>query len=147
MATESFMSGELALATAAAFTGAALYINVAEHPARLEIDSKSLLAQWRGSYSRGFAMQASLALLSTLLGLLAYWLNGNPRWIFGALLIFANWPFTLVVILPINTRLHAVDAENPPPEVPGMIRTWGMLHAVRSVLGLAATAVYLWAIA
>ena len=147
MATESFMAGELALATAAAFTGAALYINVAEQPARLETDSKALLAQWKESYMRGFAMQASLALLSTLLGLLAYWLNGDWKWIVGAALIFANWPYTLIFILPINTHLQAADTENPPQEVRGLIRTWGMLHAGRSALGLAATAVYLWAIA
>lgn len=146
MATESFMAGELALVTAAAFTGAAVYINVAEQPARLETDVKALLTQWKVSYVRGFAMQASLALLSALLGLLTFWLAGDWSWIVGALLIFANWPFTLIVILPINTRLQAADAEKPPPETQGMIETWGMLHLARSALGLAATGFYLWAI-
>jgi len=143
MPLETFMAEELALATAAAFAGAAIYINVAEQPARLGIDDKALLAQWKLSYARGFAMQASLALASALFGLLAFWFTRDWRSLLGAALIFANWPYTLLVILPVNRRLAAT-----PPGVAvanGLIETWGMLHAGRSTLGLAATLVYLWA--
>ena len=142
MALEGFMAQELALATAAVFTGAAIYVNVAEQPARLTLDNKALLAQWQPSYTRGFAMQASLALASALFGLLAFWLTRDWRSLAGAALIFANWPYTLLVILPINKRIAAT-----PPDARRLIETWGMLHAGRSTLGLAATLVNLWAIA
>jgi hypothetical protein len=147
MPLDSFVTKELALATAAAFAGAAIYVNVAEQPARLGLDDKALLAEWKPSYAGGRVMQASLALVSTLLGLLAFWLTRDWRWLFGALLIFANWPYTLVVIQPINKRLEATPPDAASAETRGLIETWGKLHAGRSVLGTAAALVYLWAMA
>jgi hypothetical protein len=144
VALESFMAKELALATAAVFTGAAIYVNVA---ARLGLDNKALLAQWKPSYARGFAMQASLALAAALFGLLAFWLTRDWRWLAGGLLIFANWPYTLIVILPVNKRLEATPPDAANAETRGLIETWGKLHAGRSALGAAATLVYLWAMA
>jgi hypothetical protein len=140
------LAGELALATAALFTGAALYITAAEQPARLELDEQSMLRQWKPSYTRGFAMQASLALACALFGLLAVWWTRDWRWFVGAALIFANWPYTVFVILPVNKRLEKMPAEAAVNETRALIKKWGDLHAVRAALGLAATLVFLWAL-
>src|SRR3546814_17883404 len=79
----------LALITAALFAGAALYVSLAEHPARMRLDDLSALAHWKPSYARAPWMQASLALLSAALGLWAWWGLGVVWLLVGALLIGA----------------------------------------------------------
>jgi anthrone oxygenase-like protein len=140
------LAGELALALAAAFAGAAFYINVAEQPARLQLDDNSMLAQWKPSYARGFAMQASLAVMAGVLGLLAAWQAGDWRWAVGAALMLANWPYTLLGIMPTNNKLDAIAAGSAGPASRTLVETWGRLHAVRTALGVAATLAYLWAL-
>jgi len=134
-------AGLLALVVAALFAGAALYINVAEQPARLGLDDAALLAEWQPAYKRGFALQAPLSVIGCLLGLSAWWQQGHVAWLLGALLMIANWPFTLLVIMPVNNRLMALAA--PDAESRALITRWGGLHAVRTGLGLAATACFL----
>jgi len=99
------LAGQFALVTAALFTGAAVYINVAEQPARLGLDDRALLAEWKPAYQRGFAMQAPLAIIGFLLGIIAASAEMDWRWLAGALLLFANWPFTLIAILPTHKLL------------------------------------------
>jgi len=136
----------LALITAALFAGAAIYVSVAEHPARLTLDDKALLAEWKPSYRRGTAMQANLALAGTVLGLIAAWLTWDWRWLVGAALIFANWPYTFLVIMPVNRVLEATAPEAASPETRALLVKWGTLHAGRSALGIAAVLADLWAI-
>jgi hypothetical protein len=138
--------GYLALASAAMFAGAALYINIAEQPARLGLDDKAMLAQWKPSYARAYNLQSALAAVSAVLGLLTAWLTGDLRWLAGSLLILANWPYTLIAIAPKNKMLKAIASDDAGPTARILMETWGRLHAVRTALGLMAIVGYLWAL-
>jgi Domain of unknown function (DUF1772) len=139
--------GLLALAAAAAFGGAAIYINVAEQPARLVLNDRPMLAQWKDSYNRGAVMQASLALLACALGIVAFFLSDDWRWLLGALVMLAPWPWTLILIMPVNRRLKAIPSDTATAESRRLVEQWGRLHAGRSAFGIAATLLYLWAAA
>lgn len=136
-------TGQLALMTAAIFAGAALYISVAEQPARLGLDDRPLLQEWIPSYKRGFAMQAPLAAIGFLLGLLAWWQTANWLWLLGAFVLVANWPYTLIGIMPVNRRLMATKPEEASATSTALIAQWGALHGIRTALGLSATAIFL----
>ena len=138
------LAGELALTIAAVFTGAAIYINIAEQPARLQLDNRSLLAEWKLAYKRGYIMQASLAIVGGLFGLVAFLSTLDWRWLLGAVVLLANWPYMIYVIMPTNRRLLDTPSEAATAETRRMLERWGTRHAGRSALGLAATLIFLW---
>lgn len=136
----------IATLAAALFAGAALYINVAEHPARMGLETRMAALQWAPSYKRATWLQAPLAMLSLLCGV-AVWLRGGGRgWLVAAVLVGAVVPFTLVVIMPTNHKLLASDRDLSSSETRELLIRWGRLHAVRTLLGLAAAVGYLWLI-
>jgi hypothetical protein len=133
----------LALATAAMFTGAAAYVNWSEQPARLSLDDAALLKEWKLSYAKGTQMQAPLALLSGLLGLAAFYFEQRAMAAVGGILMLANWPYTLLAINPTNRQLTAMAGGVAGPRP--LIRKWGRLHAVRTLLGFAGLCAFFFA--
>ncbi|RWC28100.1 MAG: DUF1772 domain-containing protein [Mesorhizobium sp.] len=136
--------GLLALTIAAVFAGAAIYISVAEQPARLRLDDRALLQEWQPSYKRGAAMQASIAVVACVLGLIAWWQTGSLAHLIGAALIILPWPWTLITMMPTNRLLEAMDAAAANPQARALIVKWGNLHLVRVMLGVLAALAFLW---
>jgi hypothetical protein len=138
--------GHLALIAAAIFTGAAFYVNFAEQPARLALDDRSLLAQWKPAYKRGYLMQATLAIVGFLLGLLSWWLTGRLAFIAGAVLMVANWPWTMFGIMPTNRALMMTALPDAGANTRALLIRWNYLHAVRTGLGALAVVAFLLAL-
>lgn len=133
-----------ALVFATLFAGAALYISLVEHPARLELADGPLLTQWQLSYKRALPIQSGLAVAGSVAGLIVGHLSADWRWLAGSILLLANWPFTLLVIMPVNKCLMAMQERDAGAGSRAMLIQWGKLHNVRSALGAFTTLLFAW---
>ncbi len=137
--------GSLALAAAGAFTGASLYVNYVEQPARLALGDDALIKEWEPSDRRGFFVLASLAFLAALFGFIAFRELDDVRWIFGALIAIASWPYTYLAIVPLNNRILELISADAAHEARKVIDLWGRLELGQTALGIVATLIYVWA--
>jgi len=133
----------IAVLSCTLFSGAAIYINVAEHPARMECGTELAATVFGPSYKRAAAMQVSLALVATGAGLLSWWIEGKVLWLLGAMMIVAVIPFTLIAIMPTNRRLLDPTLDRSSEDTRRLLQKWAALHAVRRLLSLAASCMYL----
>jgi uncharacterized membrane protein len=135
----------VAVLACALFAGAAIYINVAEHPARLSCGTELAATEFVPSYKRAAVMQVFLALTATLAGIVRGWLGGGAIWFVASGLILAVIPFTLIAILPTNSRLLDPSLDRASDEARTLLEKWGRLHAVRSLLSLVAAVLFIFA--
>jgi len=129
----------IALVTAALFTGASFYVSFAEHPARMALDDKAALTQWKPSYTRGAIMQAGLAVVSGVSGIAAWyrWMSVWP-WLAGGMLMLSIVAYTFAVIWQTNGTLKATPLDQAGPETRALLVKWGQLHLGRTILGAVA---------
>jgi uncharacterized membrane protein len=119
------------------FAGAAVYINLVEHPARMEAGTKLALTEFAPSYHRATVTQVSLASMGFLSALVAWRLRSDSRWLIGGGLLVSVIPFTALAILPTNKQLLNPETAKDLDLAEKLLTRWGRLHAVRSVLSLA----------
>jgi hypothetical protein len=124
------------------FAGAALYVTLVEHPARLECGTELAVAEFAPSYRRGAVIQALLAALAFLAAVAAWVTDSKSAWLVGAILIVAVIPFTLLAILPTNKKLLAPSLDRNSDSARQLLIRWGRLHLVRTLLSLMAFAVF-----
>jgi len=133
----------VATSAAGVFAGAAAYISLVEHPARLSCGVELAVTEWKPSYHRATWMQAPLALVGSISALTVWWLGRDLAWLVGGLLLLLIVPFTLIVIMPTNKSLQSQELDLRSERAASLLRRWGHLHAVRSVLSGAAFLIFL----
>ena len=138
MTTAPNVAEGIALLTTGLFFGAALYISLVEHPARLEAGIDVALRQFPHSYRRAARLQASAAIVGSLAALTAWALGGSAIWAVSAAVLFAVVPITLVLIFPTNKQLHDPALLPDDPAALAHLTRWGLLHWLRTGLGFAA---------
>jgi uncharacterized membrane protein len=125
------------------FAGAAVYINLVEHPARMETGIRPALTEFAPSYKRATVTQVSLAAAGFLSALAAWRSRSDAGWLIGGGLLVASIPFTALVILPTNKKLLDPATADDLDLAEELLTRWGRLHAVRSVLSLASLLIFL----
>jgi hypothetical protein len=133
----------LATICAGLFAGAALYVSLVEHPARVSCGPAVAVAEFGPSYRRASKLMSALASVSFVAAIWAAFGGAGHLVFVAALLIAAVVPFTLLVILPTNHRLMDQTLNPGSPEAAALLARWGRLHAVRTMLGVAAFVVLL----
>jgi hypothetical protein len=134
----------LAVLACGLFTGAAVYITLVEHPARMECGVETAAAEFSPSYRRASIMQATLAALG-LVSSIAAWLAGATFWwVIAGVLLGSVIPFTLIAILPTNQQLLNPALDRRSAQTGQLLERWGTLHAVRSVLSAMALLLFLY---
>jgi Domain of unknown function (DUF1772) len=137
--------GTFALAFAAAFTGASLYVNWVEQPARLKLEDEALLSEWGPSDSRGVSLLAAYALATAIAGFIAYFESQDVRWAFGALVIILSWPYAFFVMTPLDNQIRALRSSDV-AAARALVRQWGLIESGLTGLGLVAVGFFVWAI-
>ncbi len=134
----------VALFACGLFAGAAVYVSLVEHPARMECGVEVAATEFPPSYRRATVMQAALAALGLLFSVAA-WLAGAPLgWLLAGTLLGLVIPFTLVVMLPINKQLMDPALNRGSAEANRLLVRWSRLHAARSVISTLALLVFLY---
>jgi len=126
------------------FAGASVYINLVEHPARLECGTEIAAGEFPPSYRRAAVMQASLAILGFLSSIVVCLKEAKVGWLVGGVLLVAVVPFTLIVIMPTNKRLLDPSLDKRSERAAQLLSQWGHLHAVRSILSVVALLIFLY---
>ena len=132
-----------ALFTTALFVGAALYVNLVEHPARMECGTALAVTEFGPSYRRATRMQASLAIVACLSAFSSWWISRELAWLVGTILIGSVVVFTLIVMLPTNTKLVDPSLDRSSEAARQLLVLWARLHAVRTVCSLTALLIFL----
>ena len=134
--------GTLALAFAAAFTGASFYVNWVEQPARLKLDDAALLSEWGPSDSRGVALLVALALVAAIAGFIAYFDTQDVRWAFGAVIIIGSWLYAFFVMSPLDNQIRSLRGGDV-AAARALVRQWGIVESGLTAIGAVAVLVLL----
>ena len=126
------------------FAGASVYVNLVEHPARMERGAEIAATEFPPSYRRASVMRATLAAVGLLSSVAAWFAGASFLWVVGGMLLGAVVPITLIVILPTNKQLLNPALDGRSAKTERLLACWAMLHAVRSALSGAALLLFLY---
>ena len=133
----------VATLSAGLFAGAALYITLVEHPARMQCGTGLAVTEFGPSYKRATVMQAPLAAVGFLSGTAAWLIGAHFLWAAGGIVLGSVIPLTLIVIAPTNKQLLDPALDKDSALAQRLLLRWGRLHALRTILSGVAFVIFL----
>lgn len=114
-----------------------------EHPARMELGPALGVTSFAAMYKSAAKMQPLLAFLS-LFGGVAAWLAGaNALWLLNGLLMGSVFPYTIILMLPLNKELIDPGLDKNSPRAADLLQRWGHLHRYRTLIALVSFVIFL----
>src|SRR5260370_11593464 len=135
--------GFVAALSCGLFAGAALYVNLVEHPARMECGTELAATEFPPSYRWATILQVSLALIGALCGTLAWFWDRSLGWLIAAGLLLSVIPFTFIFILPTHNQLLDTALDRRSENAHLLLTRWARLRAVRAIVSLVALVLFL----
>jgi hypothetical protein len=133
----------LAASASGLFTGAALFMHFVEHPARMELGPALGVPSFAAMYQRAAIMQPLLAFLSFFGGAAAWLAGANAWWLMGGIIMGSLFPYTLILMLPLNKELTDPGLDTNSPRAAELLERWGNLHKYRAYAALVAFFIFL----
>jgi hypothetical protein len=134
----------IAIVFSAMYFGSTVYVAFVELPASLACSSATALAHWTQTLKLT-PRYASSALVAAAAAILYGKASLSSPWTWGSILSLTVVPFTALALLPIQRRLTAPDWDPESIDTRQRLIQWGWRHAVRTLLGSCAFALFLWA--
>lgn len=136
----------LSTLSAGLFAGAAIYINMVEHPARMQCSTELAIPEFSHSYRRGAVFMGTLLMSGVISATAAGVMYRSVWWLIGACVLLSLIPFTLVVIFPINKKLLDSSLDKNSELAATLLTRWGRYHTIRSLLGLASFLIFIFSL-
>jgi uncharacterized membrane protein len=127
-----------AVLVAGVITGGAWAYTLEIHPALTEAPARSSLDVFTHMFNHANRIQPLLGGVVAVVTLVVSWMTGNWYWFLAALVIQAIGPYTIFVLMPLNRRLMAEDADPTSSTILADLKRWGGLHLVRTLVNTAA---------
>jgi hypothetical protein len=129
--------------SAGLFAGAAMYVSLVEHPARMRCGTSLAATEFGPSYYRAAAMQAPLASAGFLSGTAVWLMGAHFLWAVGGILLGSTILVTMIVIWPTNKQLLDPALDKDSALANRLLVRWGRLHILRTNLSIVAFLMFL----
>lgn len=124
--------------------GACLYINVVEHKARMQLDTRACHKQWKESFDLSKRHQRTLALVAGVSTAGVYYCKPSTSLTFllGGVSVFLTFPYTLFVLRPaaidpIYDDYDKIVDRNSEEFVRETVDKWNCYHTIRTGISVA----------